>query len=279
MSKIRVATKLLFVLFVVCISKLPAQDTNTIRIMSYNMQIFGVSKMNKPDVVATLLDIVDDADVIAIQEVRSASPAPVEEFMARLPLHYDYVLGPREGRSSSKEQFWLIYDTRKIALLGTENYADPDDAFERSPFAVHLRCIGGENAEGTMPFDFIIVNNHLKPGDVHAEIALLPAIGGSLTETWQEADVIYLGDFNSDGNYYDEAHLGNIFPQAAYTSIIGNEADTTTASSSNTYDRIIMSNSAKEDWTGNWGVEIIAQPGVSDHYPVWAEFYTDRDRD
>ncbi|MDR1411347.1 MAG: endonuclease, partial [Spirochaetaceae bacterium] len=60
--------------------------------------------------------------------------------------------------------------------------------------------------------------------------------------------------------------------------------------SDNTYDRFIITSEAAEDFTGNFGVirfdEIydfermgIVPRAVSDHYPVWAEFYTDRDTD
>jgi hypothetical protein len=64
--------------------------------------------------------------------------------------------------------------------------------------------------------------------------------------------------------------------------------DTTTKSTDCTYDRIIITTPARTDFTGEAGVfrfdtaynltydNVIA---VSDHYPVYATFWTDRDTD
>jgi hypothetical protein len=105
---------LLFAILFLSFSTVNSQDRTlasspeTITIMSFNIQIFGVSKMSKPEVAGILVDIVSQADIIAVQEVRSAMIDPVEQFMALLPDTYKYVIGPRQGRSSSKEQYWVI---------------------------------------------------------------------------------------------------------------------------------------------------------------------------
>jgi Holliday junction resolvasome RuvABC ATP-dependent DNA helicase subunit len=44
---------------------------STIKIMSFNIKIFGAAKMAKPEDVKTLVDLVSQADIIAVQEVRS----------------------------------------------------------------------------------------------------------------------------------------------------------------------------------------------------------------
>jgi endonuclease/exonuclease/phosphatase family metal-dependent hydrolase len=107
---------------------------------------------------------------------------------------------------------------------------------------------------------------------------------------WDEQDVLIVGDFNADGFYYDESALVSVFPPPAFSIILTNEYDTTVAASDNTYDRFIITASASEDFTGNFGVlrfdEVydfdtyhIAPREVSDHYPIWAEFSTDKDTD
>ena len=83
---------------------------DTISILSFNIQIFGKSKMNKPEVVEVLTDIINKFDLIAIQEVRDSSGSSVKYFMSKLDDKYSYYLGPREGRSSSKEQYLIIYN-------------------------------------------------------------------------------------------------------------------------------------------------------------------------
>jgi endonuclease/exonuclease/phosphatase family metal-dependent hydrolase len=139
-------------------------------------------------------------------------------------------------------------------------------------------------------FDFILINNHLKPGDAAREIEALPEVIAWFRALWGDPDALTLGDFNADGFYYDESQLSAVFPEEKYTIIITNDQDTTVAKSENTYDRFIITSEALEDYTGRCGVwrfdeeygfsEYTIMPReVSDHYPIWAEFYTNMDTD
>jgi hypothetical protein len=253
-----------------------------IRIYSFNIQVFGSSKMSKPEVVGVLVDIISQADIVAVQEVRSAAITPIEQFMSLLPGKYGYVIGPREGRSSSKEQYWVIYNTEKVAVLGTETYPDTDDIFERNPYGVFFQTAGS--------FDFILIDNHIQPGGAADEISALPGIIAYYRDLWNEPDVLVVGDFNADGVYYDESLLSTIFPEGDYKIIITNEYDTSVAAGDNTYDRFIITASAIEDFANNFGVirfdelydfsqASIAPKEVSDHYPIWAEFLINNDSD
>jgi endonuclease/exonuclease/phosphatase family metal-dependent hydrolase len=246
------------------------------------MQIFGVSKAAKTEAMMILSDIVSRSDLIAVQEVRSADLGPVTQFMRMLPPRYAFLLGPREGRSGSKEQHWIIYDSGKLRLLDERSWADPEDIFERSPLGAYFQTNGS--------FDFILISNHIQPRSAAREIAALPAVVRHYQELWGETDVALVGDFNADGSYYDEDNLAAVFPEDSYRIIIANDYDTTLASGDNTYDRIIISASAVEDYAGACGVlrfdeaydfsELSIEPRhVSDHYPVWAEFYTAADTD
>jgi endonuclease/exonuclease/phosphatase family metal-dependent hydrolase len=257
-------------------------ETGALRIYSFNIQIFGASKMRKPKVVDVLVDIISQVDVAAIQEVRSSSDEPVQQFMGLLPAHYDYVLGPREGRSASKEQYWVIYNTEKLSVVDSATYDDSDDRFQRSPLAVYFRTRDS--------FDFILIDNHIQPSDAESEIAALPEVIRYFQRMWNESDALVVGDFNADGSYYNEDNLASVFPDSEYQIIITNDYDTTVAESDNTYDRFIITSSSKEDFTGACGVVYydamydfpslgIEPKEVSDHFPVWAEFYTDHDTD
>jgi endonuclease/exonuclease/phosphatase family metal-dependent hydrolase len=238
--------------------------------------------MSKAEVPGILAGIVSRFDLTAVQEVRSIGTEPVEQFMALLPERYGYVLGPREGRSSSKEQFWIIYDTEKLTILGTETWPDPEDRFERNPLGVYFQTKG--------KFDFILVDVHVRPAGAAEEIAAMPEMVSGFRELWQEDDVLLVGDFNADGLYYDESALSVVFSGDEYLIIAGNDLDTTVAAGDNSYDRIIVTLSAVEDYAFNLGVmrfeehydldALTIQPReLSDHYPVWAEFFTGRDTD
>ena len=270
---------LLLILLPLAFFTVKGQDRETVRIMSFNIQTFGVSKMAKPEVVALLVDLVSQADIIAVQEVRSLSADPVEHFMALLPDTYRYVIGPRQGRSVSKEQYWVIYDAEKIAVMEEDPWPDEDDVFERSPYAVYLKTNG--------TFDFILLNNHIQPRAAEKEIRTLPQVVAYYTDLWNDPDVIIAGDLNADGRYFDKTLLDSIFPETEYT-IIFTDEDTTVAPSHNTYDRMIITSSVLENFTGSFGVmrfdEMydfdvyrISPRAVSDHYPIWAEFWVGHD--
>jgi endonuclease/exonuclease/phosphatase family metal-dependent hydrolase len=238
--------------------------------------------MTKTEVVELLVRIVSRADIAAIQEVRSISSAPVEEFMALMQENYSYILGPRQGRTGSKEQYWVIYKTEKFTPVASAIWPDEQDIFERSPIGVYFKT--------DKQFDFILIVNHIQPSAADKEIRALPDVLAYFQELWDEKDVLLVGDFNADGAYYNEALLESVFPRERYTIIITNDYDTSVAGSENTYDRFIITSSAVEDYTGNFGVlrfdEVydfsayaIEPKAVSDHYPVWAEFRLDNDTD
>ena len=153
--------------------------------------------------------------------------------------------------------------------------------FEREPFICYFRVKGAD-------FDFVLVNIHTKPDDATAEIEYLDDVMADAQTHLGDPDIICLGDFNADGSYYNEDMYPVVFPSDEYLWLIGNDLDTTVAASDNTYDRIVTTHESDEDFAGEVGVlrfDIIydfssptLEPNdVSDHFPVWAQFYTERD--
>ena len=121
---------------------------------------------------------------------------------------------------------------------------------------------------------------------------LLPAVVTRGLELFQDRDLIILGDLIADckrgDTYFDEDDLSSPLRASNYTWLITNEADTNFAASECTYDRIIITQNSQEDYKNNWGVFLFDSiynldceeaKRVSDHYPVWATFYVDRDTD
>jgi deoxyribonuclease-1-like protein len=210
---------------------------------------------------------------------------------------YDVVVGPHVGRTSSKEQYAFMYDSSVLRLLpGEYTYDDagdgtdsndvddsghPGDLFEREPFVCFFRVKGAD-------FDFGLVNIHTKPDDATAEIGYLDDVMIDAEAHLADPDIICLGDLNADGSYYDEDLYTADFPGSDFLWLIRNDLDTTVAASDNTYDRIVTTLDAEEDFAGDIGVlrfDTICdfsfptlKPGdVSDHFPVWARFFTGRD--
>ena len=78
-----------------------ARAGETIRVGSFNIQVFGESKLAKPHVMRRLADIARRFDILAIQEVRSINQDILPTFVEMINengARYDYVIGPRIGR-------------------------------------------------------------------------------------------------------------------------------------------------------------------------------------
>jgi len=261
---------------------------NQITIASFNLRVFGTTKADKPAVLDEIASIIRKFDIVAVQEIRDKSDTAANELLAvvnknKTP-HYEMLIGPRLGRTSSKEQYAFFYRTSTVIPIGsTETWNDSNDQFEREPFLAMFKT-----AEGTL--DFVLIDIHTKPEDATHEICLLPKVMTDGATHFAEPDILCLGDWNADGSYFNETTYNTYFPSKDYLWIISNIADTTIASKSNTYDRMAASISMEEDWTGIWNVlrfdeyPAFTSSGlkaldISDHYPVWASFYVDRDTD
>ncbi|HUV60385.1 MAG TPA: endonuclease/exonuclease/phosphatase family protein [Desulfatiglandales bacterium] len=256
------------------------QVLGSIKIASFNIQIFGQTKISKPEIMDIISKIIKRYDVVAIQEVRSKEQNVIPTLLSYVNdanTNYDYIISQRLGRTGSKEQYAFVYNTKTVDLISESSYvvADPNDVFEREPFVAFFRSGN---------FDFKLVNNHIKPGDVEAELSQLAVVINDIYGSSSERDIIVLGDMNADGSYFDEDNLVVTFP--LWIQLIGNDEDTTVATSDNTYDRMMTRDTtANVEYTGKsgvfrWDAEYEVTDNsfvkkVSDHYPVYAEFRTD----
>jgi endonuclease/exonuclease/phosphatase family metal-dependent hydrolase len=263
-------------------------STDPIKIVSFNLRRFDDTKAGNRNVAGFLAALLRDADIAALQEGLAVSEAAVREFAGMIGGNRGFVLGPPEGRNAFyRENYIFVYNKDRVTLEASAVYPDEAKNFERPPMAAYFKAAG---------FDFIILNNHIKPDETQVqttkEIALLPEAARYFTRLWHENDVLIVGDLNADGAYYNEINLAEVFPESAWTIITGNDCDTTvSANNTYTYDRFIISKNAREDWLGTWGVvrfdtwpdcrKITSNPGtdISDHYPIWAEFSVTSDKD
>ena len=280
-----IATALLAVTLLVPTAAL--SRCNTIKIASFNIQIFGVSKASKPDVMNILADTISKFDLVAIQEIRDKTGTAINDLEAAvdsLGTDYDYIIGPRLGRSTSKEQYAYIYNTSTITAKSSYTYDDTAmDLFSRDPYIAAFKAAAGT-------FDFVLISIHTAPDDATQEInALNDVVKDAQSYFKDEKDFIVLGDFNADCSYFDEDDTTCPLRAECYKWIITNEMDTNLAKSSCTYDRIVITKAATaEDYADKCGVyrfdqiydlKFKAAKRVSDHYPVYAVFYIDHDSD
>lgn len=237
----------------------------TVSLASFNIQSFGAAKARNATTMAMLADIITRFDLVAIQEIRDINSTALS-LLANMT-NYSYVVSPRLGTSNYKEQYAFLYNDKIV--FENVSYVFNSTVFERPPFVAKFSA--GE-------FDFFAVNVHVKPelGRTRKEIMAMK----ELVETGE--DYIMLGDFNADCNYLDE-EMDELLP-GFFVAVPGTE-DTTVGRSDCAYDRVVFTETALEDFHSygvhkfDEGMSMDEAKRVSDHYPVYAEFYTVCDSD
>ncbi|MDX9899367.1 MAG: endonuclease/exonuclease/phosphatase family protein [Spirochaetia bacterium] len=277
-----------------CQAPLPRGYDETIRIGSFNIQAFGGTKAGRPGTMAVLAEIVERFDVLAIQEVgsgnSSASEATCIASMETLLSGVNAIAGEEAYSYVRFDQYAIIYKNSSLELLLYGPYSG-GQSFVYPPLSAYFKSRLGN-------LDYSIMSVHTSPSKATLEIAALPLAMADVALAHGDPDVICAGDFNADGFYYDEGSGTDLaaFPSGSFITVIPNTADTTVASSSNTYDRMQITQSMSSDYSWRWdvyefgryhdvtrleGTESMdgTESSVSDHYPVRAEFYIRRDTD
>lgn len=254
-----------------------AGNRETIRVASFNIQVFGTSKSKKPQVMDILARVVRNFDVVAIQEVRATDNDIVPNFVELINSagrHYDYVIGPRLGRTNSKEQYAFIFDTTVVEVDRNQLYTvhDPDDLLHREPLVGWFRVRGPPPEQA---FTFTLVNIHTDPDETKQELDALGDVYRVVQNDGRgEDDVIVLGDLN-----VDDKHLGKLGQISGITWVISGTPTNTRGTSQ--YDNMVFMGQATSEYTGRGGVfDFLREYNlsmeealeVSDHQPIWAEF-------
>jgi len=258
---------------------------DAITIASFNIQVFGEKKAKKPEVMAVLAKTLDQYDIVAIQEVKDESGAAIKKLEAAvdaLGRPCAVLVSPRLGRKEPREQYAFLYRSDSLEPAGDLTlYQEPagSDQFSREPFLARFKCKRGK-------FTFVLINVHTEPKTATREIrALADVLAFARQKYPMDKDFIILGDLNADCKYYNPKQPN---PIPGTTWLLAETADTTVKSSNCTYDRIIITDACREDFSGETGVFRFDQEfglsyeeatDVSDHFPVWARFRIDRDTD
>ncbi len=273
---------------------------DTLKVCSFNVEDFG-KKAIMPDEAddediaegtgRALAYIMVGCDLTAVQEVSDKSgqviPFFLDEYLNPIGANkFAAALSPRLGRDASgesqKEQYAFIYDNSRLELVDSFTYDDGKDdgtdAFIREPFVGYFRSRQGD-------FDFAIAVIHTKPQDAEEEMIRLEEVVEEIYSRYPgETDVICVGDTNLKKGFND--YVAGQWQVGDFYSVIGE--DTTLAKSTSLYDQIIIDMAAtEEDFTNQSGVIrfdeafnfSVPADVISDHYPVWAVFYSDRDTD
>ena len=253
------------------------RPSDSILIASFNIQVLGESKLSKPRVVEILAHAIRQFDIVAIQEVRAKSDEILPRLVAAVNTdgsRYNFLIGPRLGRTVSTEQYAFVFDTTRIehdpSAIGT--IQDPSDLMHREPFLSRFRA---RTQQPDRAFTFWLVNAHTDPDEVPQEIAALADVFQMMQRARaDEDDVILLGDLNASETQF--GRLGQI--PGINWAVRGTMTNTR---QNKMYDNIIFHGQATSEFTGRWGVYDLERTygisredalKVSDHLPVWAEF-------
>lgn len=241
---------------------------------TWNIESFGHSKINKPDVMdyiaRTILE--NKVDILAVQEIRSKEdviPALIERLNVS-GANYDYIIGPRLGRTSSKEQYAYIYNKNNISYINDSAFTiqDADDLLHREPFVAKFKADS---------FDFTLINIHTDPDEAEQELNVLDDVYAAVqNDDADENDIIMLGDFNEPGDRLYE--LGSL---PGIVVLLTDRAVKTNTIGTKQYDNILFDENTRDEYTGYvrafdfekyFGILQDKALEVSDHRPVFARF-------
>jgi hypothetical protein len=222
----------------------------TFTIANWNMQIFGDKKANDTGLMNFYASTISHFDIVFVQEIRDTNSDGFQKLCSRLP-EYQCNISSRAGRSTSKEQYGIIY-LKKFSLINLKDFnPDSEDRWERPPIAATFSL---------NKYSFTVYNIHIKPNETIKELHNLESA------VINSGNVIVLGDMNADCNYYDPTS------DTAFDSwlwVIKDSDDTTVARTSCAYDRIFMNDDAWNEEVDYGIYRDRINEKISDHYLVW----------
>ena len=249
----------------------------TIRIASFSLEAFGESKLKKAAVVETIVRMIRQFDVIALQHIQSKQQNSVPELLDKVnqsDRRYDYCIGPRVGSESNQQQFAFLFDTDRIETDRLQLYTidDPQALMEFDPLVAWFRC---KAVPIDKAFTFTLVNLRLDPLTNGKELKLLPDLIRSVRQDGRsEDDIILLGNFGySDSELRSLQNVGMLMALEGIPTTVTGEA---------MLDNIVFPARATDEFTGRAGVvDFLRQLNlsidqafqISTHMPIWAEFF------
>ncbi len=309
-----------------------AACADAICIGTYNMAMFGPSKLRRPHTLEALAKIGAGFDLMAMQEIGSNGSTATDASCIKVMEGYTAAVNAAAGGNYygylRGNQYGIIYRRDRFEIKDCGLYSGSQH-FTYTPLVAYIKVCGSA-------LDFIIITIHTRPSLAAREVPALAAAMVELSIEYNDPDIICLGDFNADGDYYKEAPDTTLssslssalgasatatisgadsdpewtaalaassdsgetktwlsgFSPEHFVSVVPNEADTTVAEGTEfAYDRIELSREMAAYYSGFWGV---LKPGelwdlsqceasgsgagtdraLSNHYPVWAIFYT-----
>lgn len=293
------------------------EKPDTLRIASWNIQNFGESKKNRtvahqgreksiPELIADIIRAGDFA-AVAIQEVEGENLEAMEAIVERLNKNgeiYRMTYPEKIGKSSNRAEYLPIIYNDDLLKFQTQGMLK-DTEMQRAPHYAFFSARPEKfqaPAAGKKHFDFVLVSVHLSPKATGAadlprqqDFAQLPKIFNQLRKKFGDGeDIVVAGDFNCDpGSAGIDGYLWRQFTSTKLhlhpPVMAGEIAPKSMVQGDRLNDNIIWQNSTEEDWAKvktlvdfpgiHFDGDIEAARKISDHLPIWCQFYANRDTD
>ncbi|TGZ60351.1 hypothetical protein CRM22_008591 [Opisthorchis felineus] len=250
----------------------------SLRVGSFNIQVFGQKKVENEKVLRHIVQILKRYDLVVILEIRDKKGTAFQKLLQDLNQQsnesYASYVSEALGRTTSKEQYGILYKQTKVAVTGFRVFPDPQDKFERPPlgFIVNLK-------EVSLKFGWVAV--HLDPDTVEAELNALYENAETFREQNKLKNVLLAGDMNADCRYLSNRKMQqlSLMKDTRYFWLIRDGYDTTVHSNDCALDRMIVyGDKLKSAIKGQqaqayrYDSEMKLDPKtakhISDHYPI-----------
>ncbi len=255
---------------------LAGANFSNLRIASFHVPSLGATKLAKPHVFEMLVRILRKFDIVALQGIQTNRDDILPLLVERLNQSggtYDYIIGPRVGRTPPLEQFAFVFDTLRLETDRFQLYTidDPEDLITREPLVAWFRTKGPPTQQA---FTFSLINLSLDLSLAERERDLLPNLIKAVEQDGRgEDDWIFVGDFAGG-----DAELNSLVSSGARLVVTGVP---TTTDGLQMLDNIAFAGAATVEFAGKAGAfDFLRQFNlsleqaleVSDHLPIWAEF-------
>ena len=132
-------------------NKIELDRDDTVRLATFNIRTFGVTKMGKPEVVSELVEIFDRYDLVTVQEIKDINQEVPYRFLDELKNgsseDWEMLLSERSGQQEDdiggQEQYAVYYrNTAVHPVNDSKLYNDTLlDEFYREPFLTEFTVL------------------------------------------------------------------------------------------------------------------------------------------
>jgi hypothetical protein len=264
------------------VSGSPAADEGprsgeTVRIGSFNLHNYGSGKAKRTHVMQLYGKILRQFDVVAVQGIRTEDSNVIAALLDRVNEAgggYAIITSPRIGQVGTPQQYAFIYNTRRIEPLGVPYVvSDPENLLNRPPFVGWFRCRGVTPQQA---FTFSLANFQIDEAFVDQESRYLVDLCQAIRQDGRQEDDVILAGTLQMGDHELTPRLAG----SSYNWLIRGQA--TAPDGDWQVDNFVLDPRATQEFTGRSGVlDFLRQENlniaqaleVSEHLPIWAEFF------